>query len=155
MKISDVFDVLIGSDHTKVMRKASIPRDYDHYCISIVSTGRTLDLQIHDPKTIALWEEKIRQLIEPNREPQSNSPDRNDRLFERDHELIVHFRDQCPPELDWLWRVTILGRFQDYWDPLAHELKVHEEVAIPDAHLKQRILALVKEASFKRLIPWS
>lgn len=56
MKISDVFDVLIGSDHTKVMRKANIPRDYDHYCISIVGTGRTLDLQIPDPKTIALWE---------------------------------------------------------------------------------------------------
>ena len=56
MNISDVVDVLIGSDHTKVMRQANIPRDYDHYCISILGTARTLDLQIHDPKTIALWE---------------------------------------------------------------------------------------------------
>ena len=67
----------------------------------------------------------------------------------------MHVRDQLPPELDWLWREAILENFQNYWDPLAHEIKVHEEVIIPDAKLRKRILVMAAEAPFKRLIPWS
>jgi hypothetical protein len=44
---SDIINVIIGSDHTPVMKKHLIPIEFDQSCISIISKKRTLDLR-HD-----------------------------------------------------------------------------------------------------------
>ena len=60
MLIKEADTVLIGSDHTPVMRKQKIPPVFDNYCISIIGKDRTLDLMIQDQRTIQMWCEKIR-----------------------------------------------------------------------------------------------
>ena len=64
MAIKELETVLIGSDHTAVMRKQKIPAVFDDYCVSIIGKDRSLDLMIQDRRTIQMWCEKIRQLIE-------------------------------------------------------------------------------------------
>jgi hypothetical protein len=46
MLIKELVAVLIGSDHTAVMRKQKIPPNFDNYCISIIGKERSLDLMI-------------------------------------------------------------------------------------------------------------
>ena len=64
MAIKELETVLIGSDHTAVMRKQKIPPAFDDYCVSIIGKDRSLDLMIQDRRTIQMWCTKIRQLIE-------------------------------------------------------------------------------------------
>jgi hypothetical protein len=52
MLINELDTVLIGSDHTAVMRKQKIPMQFDNYCISIISKDRSLDLMIQDKKIL-------------------------------------------------------------------------------------------------------
>ena len=61
-------NVMIGADHTKVMRKHKIPVEYDNFCLSIVTKKRSLDLRVDDQKTIQVWYEKIKSLITSNSE---------------------------------------------------------------------------------------
>ena len=60
MLIKELEVVMIGSDHTVVMRKQKIPMQFDNYCISIIGKDRSLDLMIQDKKVLQLWSEKLR-----------------------------------------------------------------------------------------------
>lgn len=75
MLIKEMETVMIGSDHTPVMRKQKIPMQFDNYCISIIGQDRSLDLMIQDKKVLQLWSEKIRQLIEAEKHQQNRSPE--------------------------------------------------------------------------------
>lgn len=52
LKVKDIINVMIGSDHTEVFRKHKIPVEYDNYCISIITNKRSLDLRYDDVKIV-------------------------------------------------------------------------------------------------------
>lgn len=67
MLVRELDSVLIGSDHTPVMRRHKIPLIFDSFCMSIIGKERSLDLMIQDKNTILLWCDKIKELIEKQR----------------------------------------------------------------------------------------
>jgi len=44
----DIVSIMIGADHTKVMKKQKIPVEYDNFCMSIITKKRSLDLRFDD-----------------------------------------------------------------------------------------------------------
>mmetsp|Transcript_39488 Transcript_39488/g.37953 ORF Transcript_39488/g.37953 Transcript_39488/m.37953 type:complete len:183 (-) Transcript_39488:312-860(-) len=50
--LKEVQEVLVGSDHTKVMKKQKIPPDFDNQCLSIITAKRSLNLRNESPVVI-------------------------------------------------------------------------------------------------------
>ena len=59
IKTSEICDVKIGCDHTKVFKKHKLHADYDDKCLSVICKKRSLDLRHDDPSIIKEWYLKL------------------------------------------------------------------------------------------------
>lgn len=116
-KTSEILNVMIGSDHTKVFKKHKIPLEYDNYCISIRTAKRTLDLRYDDQKIIQVWFEKIKNIITSNSESRIAKQT-------QDGQLKSLKRNEIREIIDEIWKNEILLNWQNYWDPLNRKLRI-------------------------------
>ena len=132
MQIKECENVLIGSDHTAVMRKQKIPAVFDHYCISIIGKDRTLDLMIQDRRTIQMWCDKIRQLIDSEKnkfkKQIEHSPESPNIANQSEFEYQIYERDQCPECIEFIWKTEVLNHFQKYWNHLTREIDTDQAI---------------------------
>lgn len=150
--IKDVRSVLIGADHTEVMRKQKIPAQFDYQYISILATNRSLDLSIDDKAAIHLWCEKISRLLEARQaraqkslyeaSPEVASPHLGQ---QSEAEVQIHTKDACPGSLVYLWKCELLNNLQNYWNPLSKEIYVDQEIKFDEPGLKSAVLALIEQ----------
>ncbi len=95
-------NVMIGADHTDVFRKHKIPVEYDNFCISIITSKRTLDLRYDDVKIVQIWFDKIKSLI--------NARD-DSRLLRGEtegSEMPKSKKEELREIIDEIWRCEIL-----------------------------------------------
>ena len=111
LRVQEIMSVMIGSDHTKVLKKHKIPVEFDNYCLSIITPKRTLDLRFDDQKVIQIWYEKLRAVITLNSES---------RLIRENQQTNLNRAklNQLRDLLEALWREEILMNWQNYWSPL-------------------------------------
>ena len=63
MLIKEIESILIGSEHTQIMRNAKIPMRFDNFCISIIAKYRSLDLYLQeDSEVIQMWQQKLERI---------------------------------------------------------------------------------------------
>lgn len=143
MLVTELETVIIGSDHTQVMRKHkdSIPTHLDNCCISIIGKHRTLDLMSQDPEMTQLWESKVKQLIDADSKLQVVT---HCSRHEGEEHLEFHFRDTLPLPLVYLWKNEILNNWQKYWRPIEHSINHRKEVFFQDEGLREAVLEVIQ-----------
>lgn len=115
MPFSEITDVLVGYNSTKVLTKNKVPQEFDNMVFSIISSRRTLDLRASDAETRFKWEKYFKlQLVE--RKKSLNRTTNSKRNIEKE-------------KLSEIWKVDILPHWENHWDYKSSKPKGFESMS--------------------------
>jgi len=141
--IKDAECVIIGNEHTQVMRKQKVPAHLDNHCISVICKNRTLDLMHSNPEITKLWQSKIWKLI--NKAPHQKGKLVPDSPMRVDEQSEFHIRDRLDPLVEKIWEKEVLNKWSDYWKVQQRDINFEKKIPFSSHFMQQAIIKLMEQ----------
>lgn len=114
MNLSEVHDIVIGSNSTTTFQKFKIPAEYDNLCFSLITKKRSLDLRAQDIQTHELWVAYFREIANLNY-------NKHIRI-----EPSTSAEIDCKKKIDEIWQNEIFPYWDLHWDYASNQPKRYE-----------------------------
>lgn len=114
IKLSEVYDIVIGSNSTPTFQKFNIPPEYDSTCFSLITKKRTLDLRAESIETHELWVAYFREIANSNYNKQIRI------------EPSIGAEEDSKKKLDEIWQNEIFPYWDLHWDYASRQPRRYE-----------------------------